>query len=150
MKEVINLLTKQNKTIATMESCTGGSIVNAITNIPGASNVLKYSAITYSSEYKIKMGVSKKTIDTYTVYSKEVAREMSKVIATYANASIGIGITGILEEENSQDNIVYYSIYDKDNEKYYDYVLKPHHTKRIDNKQEIETNVTNSLLTLLR
>lgn len=35
MEDLIKLLTKQNKTIATMESCTGGGIANAITNMPG-------------------------------------------------------------------------------------------------------------------
>lgn len=43
-----------------MESCTGGALVNAITNIPGASEVLKFSAVTYSNEYKIKLGVDSK------------------------------------------------------------------------------------------
>ena len=37
MNKVVELLIKNNKTISTMESCTGGALVNAITNIPGAS-----------------------------------------------------------------------------------------------------------------
>ena len=45
-KEIVKRLTLNNKTISTMESCTGGGLVNAITNIEGASEVLKYSAIT--------------------------------------------------------------------------------------------------------
>ena len=49
MQEVINVLTKLNKTIATMESCTGGGVVNAITNIEGASEILKFSAVTEAS-----------------------------------------------------------------------------------------------------
>ena len=53
MNKVVELLIKNNKTISTMESCTGGALVNAITNIPGASEVLKFSAVTYSNEYKI-------------------------------------------------------------------------------------------------
>ena len=59
MKEIVERLISENKTIATMESCTGGNLVNEITNIDGSSNVLKFSAITYSNEYKIKMGVDK-------------------------------------------------------------------------------------------
>ena len=47
MKEIVDLLTLRKETIATMESCTGGFIVNEITNIPGASNVLKFSCVTY-------------------------------------------------------------------------------------------------------
>ena len=57
MKEIIELLTKRNETISTMESCVGGGIANAITNIEGASEVFKFSAITYANEFKIKMGV---------------------------------------------------------------------------------------------
>ena len=72
-KKIIHLLQKQQKTIATMESCTGGGVVNAITNMEGASEVLHFSAVTYSNEYKIKMGVSKEIIDQYTVYSMETA-----------------------------------------------------------------------------
>ena len=76
MKEVIKKLTELNKTISTMESCTGGGVADAITSIEGASEVLKFSAVTYSNEYKIKMGVDKKVIEKYSVYSSEVAREM--------------------------------------------------------------------------
>ena len=44
MDEVVRILTEKHKTIATMESCTGGGVVNAITNIEGASEVLKFSS----------------------------------------------------------------------------------------------------------
>ena len=53
MQELVNMLISKNKTIATMESCTGGALVNEITNALDASKVLKFSAITYSNEYKI-------------------------------------------------------------------------------------------------
>ena len=78
MKRVVELLKEKHKTISTMESCTGGGVVNAITNIEGASEVLKFSAVTYSNEYKIEMGVDEKVIEKYSVYSIETAREMSK------------------------------------------------------------------------
>ena len=54
VSKLVVKLTKNKKTIATMESCTGGGVANIITNIPGASEVLKFSAVTYSNEYKIK------------------------------------------------------------------------------------------------
>ena len=73
MLEVVNLLKEQGKTISTMESCTGGSLVNSITNISGASDVIKFSAVTYSNEFKIKMGVDECVIDKYSVYSIETA-----------------------------------------------------------------------------
>ena len=87
MERVIKKLINENKIISTMESCTGGAIVNAITNIPDASKVIKFSAITYANEFKIKMGVSKELIDKYTVYSIEVARDMARNISLYTNSN---------------------------------------------------------------
>ena len=88
-KTVINKLIEKNKTISTMESCTGGYIANAITNIEGASTIFKFGAVTYSNEYKIKMGVSKETIDKYSVYSIETAREMAYNISKFTNSDYG-------------------------------------------------------------
>lgn len=112
MKEIIEKLTNLNKTISTMESCTGGGIANAITNIEGASEVFKFSAVTYSNEYKIKMGVDKNIIDEYSVYSMETANEMSKNISKFTNSNYGIGITGKLNRVDrfnpyGLDNVVY-------------------------------------------
>lgn len=124
MQNVIEYLIKERKTISTMESCTGGAIANAITNIPGASEVFMYSAVTYSNDYKVKMGVSSSTIDKYTVYSEEVAKEMSKVISNYTNSNYGVGVTGKLNRADinnpyGQDNLVYISVYDKNNDTYH-------------------------------
>ena len=116
--EVVELLTKKKQTLATMESCTGGGVANAITNIDGASEVLKFSAITYSNEYKMKMGVPKEIIDKYTVYSQETADAMSKKISDFANSDYGVGITGKLNSVDpanptGADNLVYISIYER-------------------------------------
>ncbi len=126
MKQIIDLLKEKNKTISTMESCTGGGVANAITNIEGASEVLRYSAVTYSNEYKIKMGVSEDIINKYSVYSMETAIEMATNIANFANSNIGVGITGKLNRVDinnpyGEDNVVFISIYDKDNNKYYNF-----------------------------
>lgn len=124
MQELVNMLISKNKTIATMESCTGGALVNEITNALDASKVLKFSAITYSNEYKIKMGVDNKIIDEFTVYSIETAKAMSKAISDFTDSNYGIGITGKLNriDENNltgSDNLVFVSIYNKDNDNYY-------------------------------
>jgi len=117
-KNLVEMLKKSKKTISCMESCTGGLLAHEITNISGASKVLKVSLVTYSNEYKIKFGVNKDTIDKYTVYSSNTAEEMAKTVANFANSDFGIGITGNLDE-NGTVNKVYYSIYVKEtNEKY--------------------------------
>ena len=94
MKRVVDRLCKLKKTIATMESCTGGGVANEFTNIPGASEVIRFSAVTYSNEYKIKMGVPASTIDQYSVYSMETAIDMSHAISKFADSDYGIGVTG--------------------------------------------------------
>ena len=72
MIEVVQKLIKLNKTISTMESCTGGMLASTITNVEGSSEIFKFGAVTYSNEYKIKLGVNIDVIDKYSVYSKEV------------------------------------------------------------------------------
>ncbi len=146
MKEIIELLTKNNETISTMESCIGGGIANAITNIEGASEVFKYSAITYANEFKIKMGVSKEIIDKYTVYSQEVANEMSKRITEFTNSDYGIGITGKLNRVDrfnpyGPDNIVYISIYSKKDDKYYNATVECTEGSRKENKELVINTV---------
>ena len=124
MKEIVEKLIKLNKTISTMESCTGGYVANGITNIPGASSVFMFGAITYSNDYKIKMGVSSEDIEEYSVYSAIVANDMSKTICSYTNSDYGIGITGKLNKSDpnnlsGDDNRVYISIYSKDEDLFY-------------------------------
>ncbi len=142
MENIVELLKSQNKTISTMESCTGGGIANAITNVERASDVIKFSAVTYSNEFKIKMGVNEDIINMYSVYSMDTAHEMSKRIAEYAMANIGVGVTGKLNRvdknnEFGQDNIVYLSIYDRDFDIYYDKVIEVNKNSRSENKEMV-------------
>ena len=154
MKDVVNLLIEKEMTIATMESCTGGFVVSSITDIDGSSNVLKFSAVTYSNEYKIKMGVSKEVIDKYSVYSINVAREMAKKISDFANSDIGVGITGKINrvDENNlfgDNNKIFYAIYDKNNDKYYEYELIAIKDTRLNNKKYIMECISKSLFEIL-
>lgn len=154
MKDVVNLLIEKKMTIATMESCTGGFVVSSITDIDGSSNVLKFSAVTYSNEYKIKMGVSKEVIDKYSVYSINVAREMAKKISDFANSDIAVGITGKINrvDENNlfgDNNKIFYAIYDKNNDKYYEYELIAIKNTRLNNKKYIMECISKSLFEIL-
>ena len=155
MRDVVNLLIEKKMTIATMESCTGGFVASSITDIDGSSSVLKFSAVTYSNEYKIKMGVSKEVIDKYSVYSINVAREMAKKISNFANSDIGVGITGKINrvDENNlfgDDNKIFYAIYDKNNDKYYEYELIAIKDTRLNNKKYIMENISKSLLEIYK
>ena len=142
IESIVKNLIIRKKTIATMESCTGGFIASEITNVEGASNALRYSAVTYSNEYKIKMGVDPKIIDTYSVYSPETARDMSKTISKFANSNYGVGITGKLKriDENNlhgEDNKVFVSLFDRDNNKYYEGELVVTKDTRLENKKMV-------------
>ena len=154
MKEIIEKLTKNKETISTMESCTGGAIANAITNIEGASEVIKFSAVTYSNEFKIKMGVSSKLIDKYTVYSREVANDMSKEITKYTDSDYGIGVTGKLNRVDrfnpyGEDNIVYISVYSKKDDKYYNATVECTESSRKENKELVINTVVFLLKTII-
>ena len=154
MKKVVDKLIKLNKTVATMESCTGGFIASSITDIDGASDVLKFSAVTYSNDYKIKMGVSKQIIDEYSVYSKEVARQMAYNISLFAASNYGIGITGKINRMDKNnltgdDNQVFYCIYNKDNDGYYDFSLRCISGTRHENKEYIVNNIKNDFIKIM-
>ncbi len=142
MKEVVNYLIENNLTISTMESCTGGGLANAITNIPDASKVFSFSAVTYSNEAKIKMGVDSKIIDEHSVYSIEVAKEMSKKISKYTDSIFGVGITGKFNKVDTnnpygKDNVVYISLFDKRDNSYFVKEVEVIKIKRSDNKNEV-------------
>ena len=154
MKDLVSKLSELKKTIATMESCTGGGIVNAITNIEGASDVLKYSAVTYANEYKIKMGVSKDIIDKYSVYSMETAISMAKAISSFSDSDIGVGITGKLKRGDpandfGDDSTAYFSIYDRENDKFYNVEIKCLYDSREDNKRLIIDKIIEKLEEIL-
>lgn len=154
VKDIVDKLIKLNKSISTMESCTGGCIANAITNIEGSSEVFKFGAVTYSNQYKIKMGVNSDNIDKYTVYSIEVANDMSKTISNYTDSNYGIGITGKLNRFDvnnpyGKDNIVYISIYDRDNDKYYEYSIEVLEDSRDKNKNKVLELVIDKLNSII-
>lgn len=95
IKRILEILRKRCWTIGTMESCTGGALSNAVTNIPGASDVFRYGLVAYSNEAKIKAGVEKKIIKENGVYSMNVAEEMARKV----EGNVGVGITGNLPGE---------------------------------------------------
>lgn len=151
-KKIVLELINRGETIATMESCTGGGVADAITCIEGASEVLKFSAVTYSNQYKIKMGVSADVINEYSVYSMETAHEMALNISKFANSDFGIGITGKLNRADvnnnfGKDNQVFVSIYYKD--EYYDMVINVDKKTRKQNKAVVIDKIIEKLGELL-
>ena len=155
MKGVVEKLIKLHKTISTRESCTGGALVNEITNVEGASNVIKFSAVTYSNEYKIKMGVSENIINTYSVYSRETAKEMSKKISDFTNSDYGVGITGKINKPDpknlvGKDDLIFVSIYDKKSNLYYEFQIEAIYDTRVKNKNMIVNVISDKLTGIIK
>jgi len=83
-------------TLATAESCTGGLVAAALSEISGSSLVLDRGFVTYSNEAKQQMlGVAPATIDVYGAVSSECAEEMAKGALAHAQVDLAVSITGI-------------------------------------------------------
>lgn len=96
-KTLVSTLFDQGLRITTVESCTGGGVAHTITNIPGASNVLLGSTVTYSNAAKIALGVPEEIIETFGVYSAQTAVAMGRAgLATSVGSDIAIATTGSL------------------------------------------------------
>lgn len=81
---------------ATAESCTGGMIAAAITDIAGTSAIFDRAFITYSNEAKMEMiGVQEETLAAHGAVSKETALEMASGALARSNAAIALSVTGI-------------------------------------------------------
>lgn len=146
MENLIKFLKNRNQTISCMESCTGGMLSSEITNIDGSSDVFNVGLVTYSNNWKEYFGVNKETIETYTVYSIEVAKEMAKAVSNFAKSDWGIGITGQLGKKDLKNNsnklnTVYFAIYDRNSNKFFDYVLEPVGKNKFEKKQDVIRNI---------
>lgn len=151
---LVRMLKKQKKTIAVMESCTGGAISNAITNIESSSQVFSLGAVTYNNEQKIKMGVNKSVIKNHSVYSLETAKQMSLSIAKFAGTDIGVGVTGKLKrkDENNEfgeDDHVFVSVYDINRQQFLTAIVEVTMETRQENKNIVVEKVLDMVLALL-
>lgn len=82
--------------IATAESCTGGMVAVALTDVPGSSDVVDCGFVTYSNAAKVAMlGVRQATLDAHGAVSDAVAREMAEGALAHSGADLAVAITGI-------------------------------------------------------
>ncbi|MCM0668279.1 CinA family nicotinamide mononucleotide deamidase-related protein [Flavobacterium tyrosinilyticum] len=89
------LLTKQNKTISTAESCTGGRIASLLSSVPGSSSYFKGSIVSYATEVKINvLGIPKNLIDQFSVVSAEVASAMALSAKDLLKTDYALATTG--------------------------------------------------------
>lgn len=82
--------------VATAESCTGGMVAAALTDVAGSSDVFERGFVTYSNAAKVQMlGVSDATLTAHGAVSEAVAREMAEGALAHSLADVAVSITGI-------------------------------------------------------
>ncbi|MGM0566437.1 MAG: competence/damage-inducible protein A [Bacteroidota bacterium] len=97
LEEVIGGILKQHsKTVATAESCTGGSIAARITSVAGSSAYFKGSVVAYDNDVKSSvLEVSEKALEKHGAVSEEVARQMAAGVMKLLKTDYAIATTGI-------------------------------------------------------
>ncbi|MBP9993854.1 MAG: competence/damage-inducible protein A [bacterium] len=93
---VLDILKSKGKTVASAESCTGGTIAKVITAIPGSSAAFKGTVVSYATEVKEKvLGVSHLDIEKYTVVSRQVVEQMAVGVRNLLETDYAVATTGI-------------------------------------------------------
>lgn len=95
-REIVTDLTARNLKVATAESCTGGLIAGALTEIAGSSLVVDRGFVTYSNDAKIQMlGIELATLAAHGAVSRETAIEMARGAVFHSGADVAVAVTGI-------------------------------------------------------
>jgi nicotinamide-nucleotide amidase len=142
------LLIKNRKTIALAESCTGGMVAAAITEVPGSSFYFKTSVITYSNSSKIKLlNVKESTLINFGSVSKETAEEMAKGVLKLSGSDFAFSVTGIAGSDritkSNSIGLVYVGFAGKN-------TVKSFKFKFGGTRKEIRKKITNTIFDLLR
>lgn len=95
-EEILQLARQSSTMLACAESCTGGMIAAALTDLPGSSDAFDRGFVTYSNAAKQDMlGVRAETLDSFGAVSEAVAREMAEGALARSRAGIAVSVTGI-------------------------------------------------------
>ncbi|MDI7863244.1 CinA family protein [Rhizobiaceae bacterium n13] len=95
-ERIIASLTARGEMVATAESCTGGLIASALTDVAGSSAVVDRGFVTYTNEAKVQMlGVEEDTLAAFGAVSKETALQMAHGALYRSRATYAVAVTGI-------------------------------------------------------
>ena len=95
-REVVEANRKAGRRIAVAESCTGGLVSSALTEIPGSSEVFEVGYVTYSNAAKIgQLKVSEEVVETFGAVSVATAWAMARGALAASEADVAVAITGI-------------------------------------------------------
>lgn len=93
---VVAALTDGRLTVTTAESCTGGWIAKALTDVAGSSACFEYGVVSYSDEAKVNLlGVRRATLDAHGAVSEATVREMAEGALARSGADIAVAVSGI-------------------------------------------------------
>lgn len=96
LAQLTEILLRQQLTIATAESCTGGGLSSLLTSQSGSSAYFDRGFVTYSNQSKIDMlDVSEQVLQKFGVVSEQVAMQMANGVITHAKTDVSVSITGI-------------------------------------------------------
>ncbi len=95
-RKIVEQCTKRGFKIATAESCTGGMISAAITSVSGSSAVIELGVCSYSNRIKREvLGVSEKTLEALSEYSRECVEEMANGVLKLSGADLAVSTSGV-------------------------------------------------------
>ena len=102
-QDILRLALRKNLKLATAESCTGGLIAAAFTELAGSSGAFERGFVTYSNAAKIEMlGINPSTLEQFGAVSPEVALEMVQGALRRSAADVALSVTGIAGPGGSQ------------------------------------------------
>ena len=102
---VLDKLKAAGKTLASAESCTGGTIAKMITAIPGSSEVFKGTVVSYATSVKEEvLGVNHEDVEKYTVVSQQVAEQMATGVRTLLKTDYAVATTGVAGPGGATDD----------------------------------------------
>ncbi len=101
IQEISDKLTGKNLSLSIAESCTGGFISNAVTNLPGSSRFFEMAVISYSEKAKKSvLGIGASFLKKHGVVSEETAGAMARAVRKVVNTDVSLSITGITGPES--------------------------------------------------
>ncbi|OEG71871.1 hypothetical protein ATZ36_12195, partial [Candidatus Endomicrobiellum trichonymphae] len=141
------LLLENKKTVSFAESCTGGNIAAAITDIPGSSLYFRSSVVTYSNESKMKLlGLKEETLTNFGAVSKETAKEMAEGVLKLSDSDYAFSVTGIAGPGGTKEKpvgLVYIGSADKEKTESFKFNFNG-------TRKDIRKRTVNTVLDLLR
>ena len=101
---LVGELNRNNKAVATAESCTGGWIAKALTDVPGSSGCFGYGIVSYSNGAKESiLGVENRTLAEHGAVSEPVVREMAEGTLRLSGADISVAVSGVAGPDGGND-----------------------------------------------